>query len=543
MKTKRTKDRKSGSATLVVRPTKREQLVYSQAEWLVSRPHPNLAEFRYTLDGDEPTLYYDVTDLTDLKSYAKAPFGLAQYQALLVALGEVIDLCTRRDLPTSALQLDVDQVFMNADGAVRFVFVPLSGVPASKTGTAGALLQWLAQTGSHGNVRFVVPDDARHAEALFDYAKRNPVFSLADYKAFLASEFGVTTKAAPPAPKDPAAGGRGASGGLADRRAHAGAAAPAPAAFDPVALLYRAPSASEVVAGQGIADRVRGAVADVSPTAAPQPLAAPVVPVPPMPVTQPAAPAPEPAPPAPAPQPASAFPAPAPAPEPAPPAPAPQTAVTVAPQTASASSAPEPAPPQAADQVEAPAPPQAADQVEAPAPPQAAERVEAPAAPAPAAPPAPAVPAPAPGISVAPAPAPQPAPPAPRPAAPAPSGGTSLLGAGVVSRAGSSLASGFAPADCYLERMRDGARYRISGAATSVLGRSSSCDVKIDGNSNASRAHAQVRRVGASFEVVDLGSSNGTFVQGRRLSKGQAATVALGEEFELADETLRFVDR
>lgn len=533
MKTKRTKDRKSGSATLVVRPTKREQLVYSQAEWLVSRPHPNLAAFRYTLDGDEPTLYYDVTDLTDLKSYAKAPFGLAQYQALLVALGEVIDLCTRRDLPTSALQLDVDQVFVNADGAVQFVFVPLSGVPASKTGTAGALLQWLAQTGAHGNVRFVVPDDARHAEALFDYAKRNPVFSLADYKAFLSSEFGVAAKGAPPAPKD-VAGGRGASGGLADRRARAGAAVPAPAAFDPVALLYRAPSASEVVAGQGIADRVRGAVADVSPTAAPQPV-----------VTGSAASVPS----APAPQPAS----------PAPPAPASQPAAPSAPSSA------QPAAPQAADQVEAPAPPQAAarvgepasphaaGQVETPAPPEPAARVETPAAPAPA-------PAPVPGTSVSSVPAPQPtppaspaeqpAPPAPRPAAPAaqpaapaPSGGTSLLGAGVVSRAGSSLASGFAPADCYLERTRDGARYRISGAATSVLGRSSSCDVKIDGNSNVSRAHAQVRRVGASFEVVDLGSSNGTFVQGRRLSKGQAATVALGEAFELADETLRFVDR
>lgn len=488
MKTKRTKDRKSGSATLVVRPTKREQLVYSQAEWLVSRPHPNLAAFRYTLDGDEPTLYYDVTDLTDLKSYAKAPFGLAQYQALLVALGEVIDLCTRRDLPTSALQLDVDQVFVDADGAVQFVFVPLSGVPASKTGTAGALLQWLAQTGAHGNVRFVVPDDARHAEALFDYAKRNPVFSLADYKAFLASEFGVAAKGAPPAPKD-VAGGRGASGGLADRRARAGAAVPAPAAFDPVALLYRAPSASEVVAGQGIADRVRGAVADVSPTAAPH----------------------------------------------------------------AADQAEMPAPPQAAARVGEPASPHAAGQVEAPAPPEPAARVETPAAPAPA-------PAPVPGTSVSSVPAPQPTPPASpaeqpappalrpaapaaQPAAPAPSGGTSLLGAGVVSRAGSSLASGFAPADCYLERTRDGARYRISGAATSVLGRSSSCDVKIDGNSNVSRAHAQVRRVGASFEVVDLGSSNGTFVQGRRLSKGQAATVALGEAFELADETLRFVDR
>lgn len=104
------------------------------------------------------------------------------------------------------------------------------------------------------------------------------------------------------------------------------------------------------------------------------------------------------------------------------------------------------------------------------------------------------------------------------------------------------MASGFAPADCYLERVGDGSRYLVSGADPTVVGRGSASDVKLEGNTNISRTHVQVRRVGTSFEVVDLGSSNGTFVQGRRLSKGQAASVRLGEEFKLANEVLRFVE-
>ena len=550
MKAKKVKDRKAGAVTLVVKPTKREELVYAQAEWLAAMPCEYLAEFRYEMDGGDTALYYDITGLADLKSYMKAPFGTVQYRGLLAALAEVADACTRRDFPTSGLQLDAEHVYMTPDGSPRFVYVPLSGVPANAHATPDAFLQGISSAGSPS---FVVPDDARHAEALFDYVKRNPVFSLSSYRAFLSSEFHIAQASVSSGPLSRAAasaGGR-ASGRLAassaapSARSAGGAGGSYAAAFDPIALLRRSPSAAQVEAGESVAGRVRLAVADVSPTAAPS--------VSPADVSSAfgkgasaAAPAPAPTP-APMPMPASAS-VPAPMPAPAPsasiPAPAPAPVPTSHRASASASApASEPAnasPAPAA--VSAPVP--TSTPAQAPMPSAAPAPMPMPAPSAPTSAPAPAVPAPAPG----PAPAPSASIPTPSPAAaPAPEasrpGGTTLLGAGVLSRASSSVASGFAPADFFLVRDSDGSRYRMPGETACTVGRSSSCDVRIEGNPGISRVHARVRRDGSSFEVVDLGSANGTFVAGRRLSKGQAACVREGERFKLADEAFRFAER
>src|SRR5207253_2303083 len=48
-----------------------------------------------------------------------------------------------------------------------------------------------------------------------------------------------------------------------------------------------------------------------------------------------------------------------------------------------------------------------------------------------------------------------------------------------------------------------------------VIGRSRECDIQIS-DPNASRRHAEIRRDGDTFSVVDLGSTNGTDVNGRR---------------------------
>jgi pSer/pThr/pTyr-binding forkhead associated (FHA) protein len=52
-----------------------------------------------------------------------------------------------------------------------------------------------------------------------------------------------------------------------------------------------------------------------------------------------------------------------------------------------------------------------------------------------------------------------------------------------------------------------------------VIGRSRECDVRID-DGNVSRRHAELARDGDSgWAVVDLGSTNGTEVNGRRITK------------------------
>jgi hypothetical protein len=51
-----------------------------------------------------------------------------------------------------------------------------------------------------------------------------------------------------------------------------------------------------------------------------------------------------------------------------------------------------------------------------------------------------------------------------------------------------------------------------------VLGRSSGCDIVVD-DPNVSRRHAEVRRLGEGYSLVDLGSTNGTEVNGQRVGE------------------------
>lgn len=81
----------------------------------------------------------------------------------------------------------------------------------------------------------------------------------------------------------------------------------------------------------------------------------------------------------------------------------------------------------------------------------------------------------------------------------------------------------------------DGRRLGLMGEAVTI-GRLPECTVQLN-DPNASRRHAQVRRQGESYVVVDLGSTNGTKVNGvpvrqHRLVEGDAITIGMS--------TLRF---
>jgi pSer/pThr/pTyr-binding forkhead associated (FHA) protein len=53
-----------------------------------------------------------------------------------------------------------------------------------------------------------------------------------------------------------------------------------------------------------------------------------------------------------------------------------------------------------------------------------------------------------------------------------------------------------------------------------VIGRSKDCDVQLS-DPNVSRRHAELRQEGAAFWIVDLDSTNGTEVNGRRLKRAK----------------------
>jgi hypothetical protein len=77
---------------------------------------------------------------------------------------------------------------------------------------------------------------------------------------------------------------------------------------------------------------------------------------------------------------------------------------------------------------------------------------------------------------------------------------------------------------------------RVLDKRRSVLGRSRDADVQIE-DANVSRRHAEVVQEGSAFWVVDLGSTNGTEVNGRRV---QRAKLDEGTSFTIGETTITF---
>jgi predicted component of type VI protein secretion system len=67
----------------------------------------------------------------------------------------------------------------------------------------------------------------------------------------------------------------------------------------------------------------------------------------------------------------------------------------------------------------------------------------------------------------------------------------------------------------------DGSRHELTKAAL-VMGRSRDCDIRLD-DPNVSRRHAEVRREDGGFWVVDLGSTNGIELNGRKVDRARLA--------------------
>jgi hypothetical protein len=84
-------------------------------------------------------------------------------------------------------------------------------------------------------------------------------------------------------------------------------------------------------------------------------------------------------------------------------------------------------------------------------------------------------------------------------------------------------------------RLSDGRRITI-GAQSLVLGRLPECAVVLN-DPNVSRRHAEIRRRGSDVVVVDLGSTNGTRVNGMRVKE---QLLNDGDEIEVGTSTVVF---
>jgi hypothetical protein len=75
----------------------------------------------------------------------------------------------------------------------------------------------------------------------------------------------------------------------------------------------------------------------------------------------------------------------------------------------------------------------------------------------------------------------------------------------------------------------DGTRHEVKQRRV-VIGRSRDCDVQL-ADANVSRRHAELRQEGAAYWIVDLGSTNGMEVNGKRVKRAKLRdgdTVTLG---------------
>ncbi len=86
-------------------------------------------------------------------------------------------------------------------------------------------------------------------------------------------------------------------------------------------------------------------------------------------------------------------------------------------------------------------------------------------------------------------------------------------------------------------RLRVGERTEIIASGGAVIGRSRECDVVLD-DPNVSRRHAEIRPSGGSWIVVDLGSTNGVKVNGRRITGPQS--MKSGDVLDVGSSSLTF---
>jgi pSer/pThr/pTyr-binding forkhead associated (FHA) protein len=123
------------------------------------------------------------------------------------------------------------------------------------------------------------------------------------------------------------------------------------------------------------------------------------------------------------------------------------------------------------------------------------------------------------------------------------------LGAPVVAESEPLEAPIDVPPTLFLVVLNSGRRIALDGGGELLVGRKDNqrniypdVDLGLDGGYDAgvSRRHAIIAAQGAGYSIEDLGSANGTFVNGQRLPPETPAPIRHGDELKFGTLILRF---
>lgn len=90
-----------------------------------------------------------------------------------------------------------------------------------------------------------------------------------------------------------------------------------------------------------------------------------------------------------------------------------------------------------------------------------------------------------------------------------------------------------------LQRVSNGEQILLERENLTIGKSANQVDYVIQGNKTISRVHVTIRKVGEDYEIMDMNSSNGTFVNGRRIS-GDAIKLKDQDKVRLSDEEFIF---
>ena len=80
----------------------------------------------------------------------------------------------------------------------------------------------------------------------------------------------------------------------------------------------------------------------------------------------------------------------------------------------------------------------------------------------------------------------------------------------------------------------------ILGPSVLTIGRAQSNQLVIN-DSKASSRHAEIHPTGQGYNIIDLGSMNGTFVNEQRINSGTPRPLSQGNTIRIGDTTLTYI--